>query len=256
MQQKPTETSYQNTPAPGRPGIFSDARQPQIACIYVAFATVAGALAMPYQDTTVPHGALLLPFLTTLVLLLNALLLRRLHTSPGTHDLRLPSLAYVLLAAASFTRLPLPAFFNPAAQWLHALFLCGYATSLVAYTLVPLWRPTLGARILRGLAAAIALGALVGALAIQQIWPVKIVELLLLAGALMLLIANSQRHAALESWITAGVAVLMLDYIVEPLVAASGSVPWMIGWITHLLAACALAAMTLSALIRTRRVTG
>lgn len=257
MQPKPTETSYQNAPTSGWRGIFSEARQPQFASIYVALATIAGALALPYQDTTVSpiiRVNLLLPGLTSLALLVNALLLRRLHRSRGGPDVCALSCAYLLLAAATAGHLATS--LVPTSPWLISLLVWGYAACVVRHILARLWSTTPYARTLCALAVAVPLCALAGALYTQQLWPIKIVELLLLASALMLLLAHSQHLAGVEAWVTASVAILMLDYLVEPLAAARGSLPWVVGWLTHLLSAGMLAIMTRLTLLRIRRVQG
>lgn len=233
---------------PGHPNVpptDERSRHSHFAGVYTIIAVIAGTLAIPYHETPLSLrliGGALLPSLTILALLLNCTLLARQGILWKALELRWLALGYALLAVAA--ALLLPAWRGlglPPSSWLRSLLVIGFAACLVIYMVDPSWRTHQRARWYRRAAALFVALAFAVSIATGSDWPLGLLELLTLSGALMLLLGGVPRHSALEAWSAAVVATLILAHVTDPINSGEGTLPWIIHWTSILLANLALA---------------
>ncbi len=228
----------------------------RLATAFVIVAAVAGALAATWPNTTLsvtPAIVLLVPCVLALVYFMTGIVLRCLSKAPHHGELLPLGRAHLYAAMGCAAMLPIwSGMAGGIGTWLGPLGQIGFALGVAVYCLDEATYTAVPARLIRYGTAALTAVVLVGGFLSGTVWPLKVLEVVAIAGALMLLLGTPQKRPSLDVWLTASVAILLLEKGLDQTAANSDTLGWLTGWTIQLIAAVILLYVVLNMALHPR----
>lgn len=216
----------------------------RIALIFVVACVAAGALAASWpRDEDLPFEpliVLMMPCVTILIYAMIGLVLRCIGTGHKRRELSFLGNAYLCTAVGYGATLPLwPSQVAAVGAWLSPLGQIGFALGVAMYCLDE-EHSGISLRYLKYGTLALTALVLAGAVLNQLFWPLRLLEVVAVAGALLLLLGHPQKWPALEAWLTAGVSLLLIERVLLQISIQSKTLVWLTGWMAQLVTAIIL----------------